>query len=67
MYPLIPIDSNPVLPPVPNLGAAFQLRCSSNPPYCLAALRLTTNSPGSSIAGTLSPEPLPGTHTPFCA
>ena len=39
---------------------------SSIPPYCLAAFLLTTNSPGSNIAGILSPDPDPGTHEPFC-
>ena len=33
-------------------------------PYCLTVSFVSTNSPGVSIAGTVSPLPLPGTKPP---
>ena len=54
-------------PPSANLGALLKLISSSKPPYDLAAFLLITYSPGSSIAGTLSPSPDPGTQEPPCA
>ena len=61
------IVSNPVTPPATppaaNPGIFPDKIGATDPVRCFG----TTSSPGSSIAGTMSPPPYPGMNRPVCA
>ena len=56
-------------PPLAKRGASEKLSLSreAGPPIAITAFLFNTYSPFSSIAGYLSPEPVPETYVPDCA